>query len=827
MHDNREFEFLTEEELKNLDESLQKTENIELPESLSTESIEKLIKDVPQDVIPIETAKPKKRNKKKIILKSISAAAAVIVAVTSIAVIRPWEKVPPKVEDSVIGNPPKQTQDYTEIEEMFAGYANKYKEYKVSYTYRYNESLKGFGNIFGNKSDSAIEMEDALVMENAADMNAAPQAEAQSGTASVTNKVTEYSTNTSVKDDAEENAQHGETNEQVKGVSEADIIKNDGKYLYIVTPENADWDTYYRECSLYYNYKNGLEETTARVQSTPGYNPNADDIIDAERPEATKKEEKTTEEKVVTELPELEYSCEISIIEPSGKGELKNINKIEIAKPQREDIFYMSVQDMYVAGNRLIAILNCQLKREENSANEKVSCDCLYGGSSGKNITMAVAYDISDRKDVKEEWRVFQDGGYISSRLIGDELVLLSQYYVDITQDIDTVKETCVPENSCDGKKFSRVLVNDICIMEDVYDTSYLVASVLDTDDENTLKTEAVLGAGQNVYCTTETLYATSTEYHSGDARKAEVFGLSSTEKTQIYKFDIRNYDIKYLKNASVDGSALNQFSMDEFNGYLRIATTSGNWGENLINQVYVLDSNLETVGLLKDIAKGERIKSVRFTGNTAYVVTFVQTDPLFVIDLTDVKAPKILGELKIPGYSAYLHPVGDGLVMGVGLDGTETGTNGGMKVSLFDVSDPTKPVECGKFTMSGYDAEDRRVYVDSDAYYDHKALCWDAENKIMYITYSKNENQWSYSGEENYHKTTAGIVALKVNEAEKSLKAIGEYIANSTDYAQPDEFARATYINNVIFGYSRYTGLLCSFDKGTQKQLDTLNISR
>ncbi|MBE6800751.1 MAG: hypothetical protein E7529_06060 [Ruminococcaceae bacterium] len=811
MNDNREYELFTEEELNNLDERLKKAENVELPESLSSENIENLIKDVPQDEASVEPAKPKKRNKKKIILKSISAAAAVIVAVTSVAVIRPWEKVPPKVDDSVIGNPPKQTQDYTEIEEMFAGYANEYQTVKFQ-----NESytLKGFGSIFGNKSDSAIMLEDAV------DMNAAPQADAESGV--VLNEALTQTTTTS-----DNKTQHGETNEQVQGVSEADIIKNDGKYLYIVSPDNADWDTYYRECSLYYNYKNGLEETTARVQSTPGYNPNAEEILDDEKPEATKKEEKTTEEKVVTELPKLRYSCEISIIEPNGKGELKNINKIEIAKPQREDIFYMNVQDMYVAGNRLIAILNCQLKREENSANEKVSCDCLYGGSSGKNITMAVAYDISDRENVKEEWRVFQDGGYISSRLIGDELVLLSQYYVDITQDVDTVKETCVPENSCDGKKFSRVLVNDICIMEDVYDTSYLVASVLDTDDESTLKTEAVLGAGQNVYCTTETLYATSTEYNTGDARKAEVFGLNSTEKTQIYKFDIRNYDIKYLKNASVDGSALNQFSMDEYNGYLRIATTSGNWGENLINQVYILDENLETVGLLKDIAKGERIKSVRFTGNTAYVVTFVQTDPLFVIDLTDVKAPKILGELKIPGYSAYLHPVGDGLVMGVGLDGTETGTNGGMKVSLFDVSDPTKPVECGKFTMSGYENEEAQVYVDSDAYYDHKALCWDAQNKIMYIPYSKNIHRWSYSDGENYNKTTAGIVALKVNEAEKALTVVGEYIANSTDYAQPDEFARATYINNVIFGYSRYTGLLCSFDKGTQKQLDTLNISR
>ena len=819
---NKEFEFLTEEELKALDESLKKAENVELPEGLSAENIEKLIKDVPQDAIPIETAAPKKKNKKKIILSSISAAAAVIVAVTSIAVIRPWENKTPVIKDSVTGDPPKQTEDYAEIEEMFAEYADKYQNYRA-----YDESftLKGFGSIFGNKSESAI-MEDGVIMENAADMNAVPpMANSQSGSAGVTNVVTE-SLNDSISDDTvSQKNEYGETNEQVKGVSEADIIKNDGKYLYIVNPADADWDTYYRQCELYFNYVNGLEATTARVQSTRGYNPEINAVPPIEP--TTEKETESTEEKIVTELPELQYSCEISIVEPNAKGELKNINKIEIAKPERDDIFYMSVQEMYVVNNRLIAVINCQLKREESDDNAKGRYYYLYGGSSGKNITMAVCFDISDRKDVKEEWRVFQDGNYISSRLIGDELVLLSNYYVDISQEADVVKATCVPENSCDGKEFSRVAVDHICIMEEVCDTSYLVASVLDIDDENTLKTEAVLGAGQNVYCTTETLYATSTEYNYNDSRKAEVFGLSETVKTQIYKFDIRNYDIKYLKNASVDGSALNQFSMDEFNGYLRIATTSGDWGDSLINQVYVLDDNLETVGLLKDIAKGERIKSVRFTGNTAYVVTFVQTDPLFVIDLTDVKAPKILGELKIPGYSAYLHPVGDGLVMGVGLDGTETGTNGGMKVSLFDVSDPTKPVECAKFTMSGHQSDERQVYVDSDAYYDHKALCWDAENKIMYIPYSKNVHIWAYTDGKNYSKTTAGIVALKVDEAEKTLKTAGDYIANATDYAQPRDFSRATYINDVIFGYSTNSGLLCSFDKGTQKQLDTLNVSR
>ncbi len=822
MNENKDFELLTEEEIKALDEKLQKSENTELPESLSPQNIENLIKDVPQEIVPVETEKPRKRNKKKAILSAISAAAAVVVAVTSIAVVKPWENKTPEIKDSVTGEPQKQSADYAEIEEMFAEYADKYQNYRV-----YNDTtLKGFGSIFGNKSDSAIENE--IIMEYAVDMDAAPpMANSPSGAEGVTNVVTE-SLNDSISDaTVSQKNEYGETNEQVKGVSEADIIKNDGKYLYIVNPDNADWDTYYRESQLYYNYKNGLEETTFKAQSTPGYNPDAEEVLENEKSEVTEKEEKTTKAQKVTEPPVLKYSCEISIIEPDGKGELKNINKIEIAKPKREDIYYMNVQDMYVVNNRLIAVLNCRLKREENNDNERAMCDCLYGGGSGKNITMAVGFDISDRKNVKEEWRVFQDGGYISSRLIGDELVLLSNYYVDITQGIDVVKENCIPENSCDGKKFSRIAVDDICIMENVNDTSYLVASVMDIDDKNTLKTEAVLGAGQNVYCTTETLYATSTEYNSGDARKAEVFGLSSTEKTQIYKFDIRNYDIKYLKNACVDGSALNQFSMDEYNGYLRIATTSGDWGESLINQVYVLNDKLETVGLLKNIAKGERIKSVRFTGNTAYVVTFVQTDPLFVIDLTDVEAPKILGELKIPGYSAYLHPVGDGLVMGVGLDGTETGTNGGMKVSLFDVSDKKNPKEVAKFEVQPQENGDNLWgYLDCSAFYDHKAVCWDSKNLTMYIPY-RVTTEYMHTEDNSYRSEfykTDNVIALQVNTTKGELKKLNNYIVKkSDDYGYYKPVNRVTYIGGTIYSYSQDGSEICSFNKASAEKLNNI----
>ena len=112
------------------------------------------------------------------------------------------------------------------------------------------------------------------------------------------------------------------------------------------------------------------------------------------------------------------------------------------------------------------------------------------------------------------------------------------------------------------------------------------------------------------------------------------------------------------------------------------------------VNNLYILNNDMKIIGKVEDLAKGELIESVRFVGNMAYVVTFRQTDPLFVIDLNDPKNPTVKGELKIPGFSEYLHPMADGLLVGVGRDGTSSGTNGDSKVSLFDVSNPYEPKE-------------------------------------------------------------------------------------------------------------------------------------
>lgn len=804
-------EILTKEELAKINDKLKKNENITLPENLSPENMAEKLQKVEQFIPGTEKITPKKRNKKKIIYRSLATAAAFVIAVTSVMIVKPWQKETP-VKNNNPTQKPVKVQDYAEIEEMFAEYSENYKEYnKVSRIESAFDTLTSFGS----KADSEIIMEDAMA-QNSVQYSYSNSSNVSVGSASSNNTKapTSPQAEATQKGDADD---HGETNEQVKGVGEADIIKNDGKYLYVVNPDNADWATYYDE--LY----SDLEKTTVTGgQTTPGYNPYAKTTQPV--PESADETDKDDEE-TKTGKPELRYDCSVSIVAPESDGSMDKVVKFNIEKPEDKDIYYMSIFEMYVSGNKLIALVNCQKYNDEQPEDHlyKNGRSYYYGGRD-LSLTMAVCFDISNRAEPVETWRVYQDGDYVSSRLIGNQLLMISNYYVDISCDEEQVKKTCVPQVGCDSVAMGRVDADCITVMENVYDSCYLVVSTLDTENKDTLKTQAVLGAGENVYCTTETLYATSTDYVYSDGVE-EIFG-STSSKTQIYKFDIRNFDVRYLGCGAVEGSALNQFSMDEYNGYLRIATTSGDWGESLVNQLYVLDSDLNIVGSVTDIAKGETIKSVRFTGDTGYVVTFEQTDPLFVIDLSDPKKPEIKGELKIPGFSTYLHPVGENLVLGVGVDGDENGQNGGMKVSLFDVSNPEKPVECDKVTVNGVDSDYRWVYVNSAAYYTHKALCWDSSDNTMYIPYGKSESVIaSYDGSDFYQKDVAGIRAVTVDVNNKKLSTSADYISNSTEYENSFEFTRATYINDVVFGYSDADNILTSFDKNTQKQLHSVKI--
>jgi uncharacterized secreted protein with C-terminal beta-propeller domain len=173
----------------------------------------------------------------------------------------------------------------------------------------------------------------------------------------------------------------------------------------------------------------------------------------------------------------------------------------------------------------------------------------------------------------------------------------------------------------------------------------------------------------------------------------------------------------KYLASGSISGRLLNQFSMSEHKGDLRVAATKD--GSENSSEVNVLREDggvLTSVGSVGGLGKGEQIFAVRFLGDRGYVVTFRQTDPLYVLDLSDAAAPKVTGELKIPGYSAYLHPIGDHRLLGVGQDATDQGRVQGTQLSLFDVSDPANPTRLANATLTGS---------SSDAEYDHHAFLY------------------------------------------------------------------------------------------------------
>lgn len=207
---------------------------------------------------------------------------------------------------------------------------------------------------------------------------------------------------------------------------------------------------------------------------------------------------------------------------------------------------------------------------------------------------------------------------------------------------------------------------------------------------------------------------------------------------TGLVKIDTKNLEIK--ANGNVPGYILNQFSIDEYDGYLRVATTIGNrfgWGfgsdVTQANDVYVLDKNLNIASSILDLGLEERIYSARFIGDKGYLVTFRQIDPFYVLDLSNPKDAKMVGELKIPGYSSYLHPISDDRILGIGME------DGQVKLSYFDVSDPANPQEIDKYSLDEY---------GSDALYNHHAFLMDSKHQVFFLPSYKGGYIFSYAND-------------------------------------------------------------------------------
>ncbi len=353
----------------------------------------------------------------------------------------------------------------------------------------------------------------------------------------------------------------------------------------------------------------------------------------------------------------------------------------------------------------------------------------------GWSWTKVSVFDVSDPSAPRKMRELEVEGTYLSSRRLGPYLYLLAQRPVDpgIMEPGSKApaSETPAYRDSARGGDLLFPEYEEVRYFPEFAAPNYLLVAGLDlARPDRPAEVRAYLGGGETVYASLQNLYVALTGYPDPVTQALQA-------ETVIYRFALENGQAVYEARGRVPGKVLNQFSLDEHRGFLRVATTQGEvWasGEAAArNNLYVLDMNLSLVGRLENIAPGERIYAARFLGDRAYLVTFKKVDPFFVLDLSDPTEPRVLGYLKIPGYSDYLHPYDENHVLGFGKDTVESldpwdpdlAFYQGLKVALFDVRDVAHPVEKFRVVIG-----DRGT--DSELLRNHKALLFSREKNLL-----------------------------------------------------------------------------------------------
>lgn len=536
---------------------------------------------------------------------------------------------------------------------------------------------------------------------------------AGTGTNGGSSSATENATEKSAADTADGGTDYSETTVQVEGVDEADIVKTDGKYIYIlsqITNQNA-------------------------------------------------------------------YTVKIIDVTGEKPRQLKSIEA---------DIYYC--ENMYLSGDRLVL------------------CGQNYSGADVTSV--AVIFDVTDPNNPNELTRCTQSGYYNDSRLIGDKLYFISDYQLNPETIKKASPESFVPSVSC--KDYSgAVAAETVKFYDSCTYPCYTVVSGYDIKDGALIGTQSVLGGSYTVYAGTENIIVCG--YTDSD-------GLM-----QVARFSLDSGEITLKATGKLSGSLLNQFSVDEYKGYFRFVLTDYNYqateenGDKVadssstaystanadravistadtVNSLVILDGDLKETGKITDLAKGERVYSVRFMGDTAYFVTFRQVDPLFSADISDPANPKIIGSLKIPGFSSYLFPYG-GKLLGIGRNADEqTGRAGLLKLSMFDISDPANVTESSKTDVPAY---------TSEALYNHKATLADYQKNIIGFP------AWGTSGLDYY------VYSYQDGKFVERLK--------TRLNIKNEQNCRGLYIGNVFYVAAPYE--LQYFDLNTFRLIGTLKL--
>lgn len=464
----------------------------------------------------------------------------------------------------------------------------------------------------------------------------------------------------------------------------------------------------------------------------------------------------------------------------------------------------------------------------------------------GDNVK-AIIYNIEDKSNIRQVRELELNGSYVSSRKTGNSLYLIANKNIYYSPGGEIGEPKPMYRDTAASSNFVEIDYPDIKCFPDFMEPSYLIVAGINLDSPSeAASVSSYLGSGQNIYASAENLYVAVTSYqryHIMPLIAPDIWPSYDTSKTRIYKFAMDGGHLTYKSSGEAPGTILNQFSMDEFEGYFRIATTSGEiWrsDENTSkNNVYILDSSMNNAGKIEGIAPGEQIYSVRFTGSRAYMVTFKTVDPFFVLDLSDPYNPAVLGALKIPGYSNYLHPYDENHIIGFGKDTIEMGAKEwggesmafymGMKMAIFDVSDVSNPVQM--FTeMIG----DRGT--DSELLHNHKALLFSRDKNLLSFPVRVMEvksgtddygrpwpeyGTFSFQGAYVYNIDLANGFALKGKithlSAEDYLKAGNNW------YDSEKDIQRILYINDTLYTLSQ--GMLKANSLGDLTELNKLEI--
>ncbi len=587
------------------------------------------------------------------------------------------------------------------------------------------------------------------------------------------------------------------TNIQVAGVDEADIVKNDGKYIYVVSNNNVF-------------IVNAYPAEQMEIVSKISFN-------------------------------ESEYISQMYVKDDKL---VVFANKYNYYNGCRGDVCIMAAEAKTATADSPAV---------DSSVVSDVVSEKMILPTYSQPSTQVYIYDISDRKNPLLDDKIEIEGNYVDSRMIDEYVYVISNKFIDSSNPVppvysinDVTEKTAVseiyyfnyPQNNYAFTSISAISVDD----GEVNYKTYLTGSstTIYVSEENIYlttqktqdytkyvetfveevalpllpdeKVEKIINGNEEDYIKHSQIQELIYDYSlslRGDEKENfdkrlkeltenfEIIMSKEYEKIVIHKISVDNNKINYENSGEVPGYPLNQFSMDEDEGYFRIATTTGNWRDTSLNHLYVLDKNLNIVGKVEDLAKGERIYSTRFLGDKAYMVTFRQVDPLYVIDLADVYEPKILGYLKVTGFSNYLHPYDETHLIGVGMQATDEGRVQGLKIALFDVSDFNNPKEISVYDFT-IKAPNMYSYSHSEALYDHKAFLFDKEKELLVIPISYS----LYSNDYQFNSYWQGAYVFGIN-LEKGIFERGKISHFETQEQWQYSVRRSLYMDNILYTIS------------------------